>query len=839
MKKSTRIILIVLASLCGAAAVFGGLMAAGLLPSQLTASIVSSLDRIRRLGSKQTDEDPGQAQTLRVPPGDMHGVWLDMNTDLRTGSGGTYSDLVNEANELFSAYRNVRGDTLFLTPDLTGRFTGLRDAYGTDVDAVWEIFTHADAAGYYKVLVAGESVLLDVSGGFTDAIVSDYLKKYPFDALLIEGDALRAAGKLSGAVGHFGALLAAEFPERSLGVFVASDPAARYADADTVNALSSPYLRFCVTEAGGAMHSTVAFGTVMDWWNTFAAGYPQLRFYCRLRNDLVRSNESDWASYTEINDQVRFLWDCEQFDGNIYYGTEALRRINGASMQRLAYLLYDGADPNLKFTGLAVESEGAGVRFTGSAPAAHKLLCNRQVMSPSGGAFSFALALAEGANSFRFFSAGADQRYRFFRNSQSAAGTRAAASPDPVTPYTDHGLGTALICRVAEPYTETLGSASEKNTYHADFCNLTGETLDYVKSVTASSEGHLRYELESGFAVYAENCELLTGVYRMPENRITVLGVNDAAAAATEIVFSTDWLVPVSVQCLPQSYHAGYRGYSYTIDAFTANYVDVRFFHTASFSGDRLLTFAPNSPFVSASVLQDGDCMILRLNLRRAGQFYGFRLSRNEEGRLVLSFKKHADGSLVGKTVMLDAGHGGAAMTGTALPDDSIAEKDVTISIARKAKQMLESYGAAVLMTRTLDTSLSLQERCDIQYAADPDVFVSIHCDGVENPADNGTHTFYFRPYSMPLASAIHESMVGVYRAYIYQPTDTNYANIDRKIKFYPFFVTRLDGCPSVLVETGFMSNAVEGMILANDNYQYWMAQGIAEGVRNYFAANY
>ena len=162
MKKSTRIILIVLASLCGAAAVFGGLMAAGLLPSQLTASIVSSLDRIRRLGSKQTDEDPGQAQTLRVPPGDMHGVWLDMNTDLRTGSGGTYSDLVNEANELFSAYRNVRGDTLFLTPDLTGRFAGLRDAYGTDVDAVWEIFTHADAAGYYKVLVAGESVLLDV-----------------------------------------------------------------------------------------------------------------------------------------------------------------------------------------------------------------------------------------------------------------------------------------------------------------------------------------------------------------------------------------------------------------------------------------------------------------------------------------------------------------------------------------------------------------------------------------------------------------------------------------------------------------------------------------------------
>ena len=49
-------------------------------------------------------------------------------------------------------------------------------------------------------------------------------------------------------------------------------------------------------------------------------------------------------------------------------------------------------------------------------------------------------------------------------------------------------------------------------------------------------------------------------------------------------------------------------------------------------------------------------------------------------GALVLSFKKHSDNLLAGKTVMLDAGHGGLYMTGTALRDQSTAEKKTTLS---------------------------------------------------------------------------------------------------------------------------------------------------------------
>ena len=176
--------------------------------------------------------------------------------------------------------------------------------------------------------------------------------------------------------------------------------------------------------------------------------------------------------------------------------------------------------------------------------------------------------------------------------------------------------------------------------------------------------------------------------------------------------------------------------------------------------------------------------------------------------------------------------------TGTAF-NNSIAEKDVSMSIALKAKLMLESYGATVLLTRPMDAPRTLEERCETLCAKNPDVFVSIHCDGTDSKEESGTHTFYFRPYSMPLANAIHSCMVNIYRSYIYKPTDINYPRVDKGIKYYPFFVTRMNNCPSVLCETGFMSNAIEGIVLTNDNYQYWMAQGIADGIRNYFASNY
>ena len=236
-------------------------------------------------------------------------------------------------------------------------------------------------------------------------------------------------------------------------------------------------------------------------------------------------------------------------------------------------------------------------------------------------------------------------------------------------------------------------------------------------------------------------------------------------------------------------------------------------------------------------VLKKGkDIITLRFYLSQQNRFYGFDISHDENGNIILSFKNRSTAGIAGKTVMLDPGHGGLYMTGTALTDNSITESSITLSVALKTKAILESYGAEVIMTRSTDVAYTLYERAEMNLVKKPDVFVSIHCDGTSSEFTSGTHTFYYTPFSQPLAASIHNALVVNYRNYIYTPDSPNYANIDRKIKYYPFYVTRFYNCPSVLVETGFMSNVTEGRLLTDTNVQSWIADGIVKGLANYFA---
>lgn len=840
MKKKSRVPFVILFVLLGCCIVVGILFVTDTLPE----SVSNALNRM--FGSvsvpvvqEQMNEEEIAAASSRQLPDDMHGIWFDLDSDLKATAADPYGTLVVETNAAFNDFKNYLGDTVFLTPSPDGKFAGMTDDYGTPVDVVGEVLNHAALGNYYNVLVANDALLYDKRGNFTFDIISAYLSSYPFHSVMLDADSLSGSGRLAAAAEYFGEKIVQQFPGRSFGMLFLSDEAARYANADTVAALQTGRLQFCLVDAGGGMRSAMPFATVMAWWNTFAQNYPDVRFYCRHRNDLVCSNSSDWNSNIEICDQVRALWECERIHGSVFYNATALQTNRSSSSQRLSYLLFDGALEGFEVDALTFGAADDSVSFSGKAIKGHKLLCNRTALTDQGGDFQYRFSLQPGENLFSLFNAGTRLDYKIFQVTPESAAVRLQSETDAVSPYRDNGLGTALICRVLDQNTETVGAASDKDTYHADFSTMPVGTTDYVKAVTVSSEGDLRYELQSGNNVYAVHCELLHNAYVMPPNTLSVMGVDDSSPTKTDILLHTDWFVPVNVRCLPQSYYRGYRDFSFNISAFTAAYIDVAFANTAQFENAQLLTFSAVSPFSSAEVFSSENAIILRLYLRKTGQFYGYHVARGQNGALVLSFKKHSDNSLVGKTVMLDAGHGGLYMTGTALRDQSTAEKKTTLSIALKAKQMLEGYGATVVLTRYMDTPLTLEDRCAILTQQNPDIFVSIHCDGTENINDSGTHTFYFRPYSMPLASAIHESMVAVYRTYIYKPEDTNYSNIDRKIKYYPFFVTRMDHCPSVLVETGFMSNPVEGMILANDNYQYWMAQGIADGIRNYFAYNY
>lgn len=780
-------------------------------------------------------------------PEDMMAVWLELDEDVTSDPSYGWTGYLNEMALYYNYFDNFNTNTVFIKPDTEKRYSGLTDADGNLVDLLREYLNYAAAKNYTAILILDDDMIRDEDGKLTFDSAKYYLSNYAFHGVLLSSEASTEDERLYDAASYFSSAVKSYDKKLLFGSVVVPVEKNGYADKQTLDLLNGSLTDFIlIKNKGSVISSSMPFPKVMTWWNALANNYPTTSFYVLHRADLVGGNTPGWGSAAELQDELRYMWDYNNLLGSVFYNSAALRENIGSSAQRAASLLGDdGSSDELKIQSLSLDSQNNTVTFSGTSAVGHPLTCNRYIAKENGGTFSVKYSLAAGGNSFSFFSRGKKLTYRIFNNVDTIdpyyqqTGIDAAYNDEfTFSPYKNNGLGTTLMCRIVNDDTEQLGPAGAYDTYSPDLSALCEGTLDYIDKMTVSQEGYIRYELRSGISVYGVNCELINNAYIMPTNTIKVSGVSETASS-TDITFDTDWLVPVTVRAMPQSYHRAYLDYSYNIYSYTAEYVDIDFNYSGTFYNQALLTFAEDSPFTRSELYSGsrGD-LILRLYLRKKGQFYGFDIRKDANSRLVLSFKKHASGDLNGKVIMLDPGHGGLAMTGTALSSETICEAQVTLRIADKVRQMLAAQGATVIMTRTLDTPLELDERTAMITKYNPDIFVSIHCDGSDNESDSGTHTFYFRSYSQPLADAINTSLVSSYANYIYHPGDTNYPAINRGIKYYPFFVTRLNQCPSVLVETGFMTNYVEGSILVNDNCQYWIAQGIAGGIINYFLTN-
>src|SRR5947199_10498392 len=90
--------------------------------------------------------------------------------------------------------------------------------------------------------------------------------------------------------------------------------------------------------------------------------------------------------------------------------------------------------------------------------------------------------------------------------------------------------------------------------------------------------------------------------------------------------------------------------------------------------------------------------------------------------------------------VVLDPGHGGqdsGAMCG------GVLEKDLTLDVARRIDRLLNSEGIATLMTRVVDTYVSLGDRAAFANRARKSIFVSIHFNEDNKPVASGVETYY------------------------------------------------------------------------------------------------
>lgn len=174
--------------------------------------------------------------------------------------------------------------------------------------------------------------------------------------------------------------------------------------------------------------------------------------------------------------------------------------------------------------------------------------------------------------------------------------------------------------------------------------------------------------------------------------------------------------------------------------------------------------------------------------------------------------------------VVLDPGHGGDDRGVCYFPSDLI-EKEINLNMAFRLRDELERAGARVLVTRTDDTFLSLDERAEMANAAGADLFLSLHVNRIPGHPDCfGAQTFYF-PGSAEgeqLAKLLQEELIKI------DPEN------DRSSLPGSYRVLRLTTMPGALVEIGFMTNARDRGLIATEEYRDRVTSAIVQGVIRY-----
>ncbi len=182
------------------------------------------------------------------------------------------------------------------------------------------------------------------------------------------------------------------------------------------------------------------------------------------------------------------------------------------------------------------------------------------------------------------------------------------------------------------------------------------------------------------------------------------------------------------------------------------------------------------------------------------------------------------------KIIMLDAGHGGTDPGAIGeLDGKSIEEKELTLTITKKVKAILDNLGYKTAMTRTGDTLPSLAERPQMANNMGCAMFVSIHINSAENHDAYGTEVYYsdennhqrYNMISQELAENVLETMI------------KNMGSYDRGVRMANWAVTRRSNMPAILIEVGFISNEAELRKMNSSAYQDKVARGIAEGIVN------
>lgn len=218
----------------------------------------------------------------------------------------------------------------------------------------------------------------------------------------------------------------------------------------------------------------------------------------------------------------------------------------------------------------------------------------------------------------------------------------------------------------------------------------------------------------------------------------------------------------------------------------------------------------------------DGDIFRVIIKLRDKYS-WGYKVSYSGNS-LVVSVKHTPSLNLKDLVIGLDAGHGGSA-TG-AVSISGIQEKDLNLSMVLFLKEELEKRGAKVVLSRSEDVDVQMNERKDIFDKANIDLLISVHCNAGGNPLKpGGTSTYYRHVEYRELAETILKRL-----------TELDVKNFGL-IGNFNFTMNAPTNYPSVLVETLFMSSLPDEEKIADPEFRKELMKRVVKGVEDYLSS--
>ena len=277
------------------------------------------------------------------------------------------------------------------------------------------------------------------------------------------------------------------------------------------------------------------------------------------------------------------------------------------------------------------------------------------------------------------------------------------------------------------------------------------------------------------------------------------------------------------------------------------------------------------------------------LDLKQAIRPRSFSLASNEQygDRLVVDLYDHdkevaktvedvtAENNHRNIIVAIDAGHGGEDPG--AIGPKRIQEKKVVLAISNELKKLFDrTPGYKAVLVRTGDYYIPLRKRSSIARKKRADLFISIHADAFNKPSAHGASVFALSRRGASSETARYlagrenrADLIGGAGSVSLDDKDKMLASVlldlsmtatlsssldvgsevlksvggvarlhKKKVEQAGFVVLKSPDVPSILVETGFISNPKEAKRLASRNYQQKMARAIFQGVSRYFSNN-